>query len=340
MNRLRATSLILFAAICAHAQITLTQSDMPQIGSVFVTVSDTAPTVSPGQAGPNQTWDLSAIKNVTAETTFCVTPSSTPYFADYPTANLAVRFRTTLDTTFEYSNSSSTSLVSLGDIVIEPAGIYSATISPGITTLPLPATYLTHWSNSPTDVATTISGAVTVKQISHLSISDTVDGWGTVITPAGSFSALRVKQIQTTLSDSLFSYSAISGTWTLITATAGGITGESFLWGAASKGQWVASLDFDSLGGRTRAARYLGSPIAGISQPTRTSAAQINRSSRTNYVPLSTPQGSEITILNMQGRLIKRLAASGDETIINISSFPSGLYFFKVNGQTSMVIKK
>ena len=326
--------------MCAHAQITLTQSDMPQIGSVYITISDTAPTVSPGSAGPNQTWDLRAIKNATAETTFCVTPSSTPYSADFPSSNLAVYFRAGGDTTFEYSNSSSSSLLTLGNIVAEPAGTYLVTISPGITTIPLPATYLTHWIDSTTNVATDNVGSIMVKQISHLAISDTVDGWGTVITPAGSFSALREKQIQTIVSDSLFSYSATSKTWTLISATAGGITGESFLWGAASKGQPVASLDLDSLGGVTRAARYLGSPNAGISQPIRTSAAQINWISRTNYVTIATPHGSEITVLNMQGRIIRNIAASGDKTTVNISSFHSGTYFFKVNAETKMVVKR
>jgi hypothetical protein len=342
MKNFHGTAIVFLAVISAEAQITLTQSDMPQIGNVYITESDTVPTVSPGQAGPNQTWDLSAIKSLTAETTFCVTPSSTPYSASFPNSNLAVRFRTALDSTFEYSNSSSGSLVSLGDIVLEPAGTFMAALSPGITTVLLPCTYLSNWSDSPTDAATTSLGAERLKEVTHLSISNTVDGWGTVITPAGSFSSLRVKQIQTTMSDSIFAYSTGTGTWAFITSKTGTLTGESFLWYAASKGQPLASLDLDSLGGHTRIARYLASANSAITEPSHepTFSTYTRPAIKENLVTVESQPGSTIRILTMQGRLLKSLAAAGDRTIVNISLFPSGVYFFEVNKETQTVVKR
>ena len=179
MKILYGTAVVLLAVLRLGAQITLTQSDMPQVGNVLITASDTAPTVTPGQAGPDQTWDLSAIRNQVAETTFCVTPSSTPYSTDFPSANLAARYVFKSASTFAYSNLSSGSLLSLGNIAVETAATISLSDNPAITTMPLPATYLTHWSSAPRMVTKDNTGVDSLEQISLLSITDTVDGWGT-----------------------------------------------------------------------------------------------------------------------------------------------------------------
>ncbi len=340
MNKLCATSVFLFAALCAHAQITLIQSDMPQVGNVFITAFDTVPTVSQGSAGANQTWDLSATKWQFADTTFCVSPSSTPYFTDFPTSNLAVRYQFESDSTFYYSNLGSSSLLSLGNISVQPIGTFSVTDNPGIRTMPLPAAYLTYWTDMPREVVSNNVGADSLRQISQLSIFDTIDGWGTVTTPAGSYSSLRVKQIQRTVYDSAFYYSTLTQAWALVAVSTGGVTSESFIWYAASKGAPVATVSLDSLGGHVGLARYLASSNAGITQPVQTSAARINQRSGTNYVTIATPMRSEIKILNIQGRLIQSLSASGEMTTVNISSFPSGLYFLKVNKETEAVLKR
>ena len=42
----------------------------------------------------------------------------------------------------------------------------------------------------------------------------------------------------------------------------------------------------------------------------------------------------------MQGRRLKSTAAAGDLTVVNMSSFPSGVYFFEVNKETETVLKR
>jgi len=60
----------------------------------------------------------------------------------------------------------------------------------------------------------------------------------------------------------------------------------------------------------------------------------------TNSLTIESPQKSKIEILNIQGQLIKTIAAINDQTTIDISVFPSGIYFIKVKTEKGIAVKK
>ena len=60
----------------------------------------------------------------------------------------------------------------------------------------------------------------------------------------------------------------------------------------------------------------------------------------TDNLTIEILQESEIEILNIQGQLIKTLAASSDKTSVDISSFHSGVYFVKIKTEKGIVVKK
>ena len=59
-----------------------------------------------------------------------------------------------------------------------------------------------------------------------------------------------------------------------------------------------------------------------------------------NKLNIETPSASEIEILNIQGQLIKRIAANENNTSIDISAFAKGMYFIKVKTEKGLVVKK
>src|SRR5258708_2319670 len=108
---------ILVASLNSFAQPTITATGLNAvIGDQFT--SNTAAWMSPGNAGANQTWDLSTLVAGTTTTVTAVATAATPYATSFPNANLA-----TYDgnTTYGYYKTSSTSWQNMGAVVYTTA---------------------------------------------------------------------------------------------------------------------------------------------------------------------------------------------------------------------------
>jgi hypothetical protein len=321
------------------AQITITQSDMPQTGNTDITAFDTSAIVTPGTAGPNHAWNLTAIKNQYVDSLIFITPSSTPYFSYFPASNLACR--TVLGGPikgygYNYFILNSNSYDFAGTFMVEPGTEIEAS-NPYVTES-FPINYLTQWSNTVREIAKMPLGADSTKEIIRITTYDTVDGWGAVTTPGGTYAILRVKEISIPAYDSVFYYSP-STSWNFLHVTIP-VKGESFSWWANGKGVAVAQMDYDSLGGHVKVARYLKATISGIPDLRYNSIAQVYPDPATNNITIETPQKSEIEILNSKGQLIKSLSANNNKTIVDISSFSTGVYFLKVKTEKGIEVRK
>lgn len=60
----------------------------------------------------------------------------------------------------------------------------------------------------------------------------------------------------------------------------------------------------------------------------------------TNYITIETPLQAVIEISNIQGQLIKTIAANDKKTSIDISAFPSGIYVVKVKTEKGIAVNK
>lgn len=338
--------IIVFGAIITYfnphycgAQITITQSDMPQIGNTYITAYDTIPGVLPGEAGNNQSWNLSAVKNQYVDSLIFVTPSATPYFSYFPTSNLACR--TILGGPikgygYNYFILNSNSYQFEGIFMVGP-GIEFESSNPYVTES-FPINYLTHWSNSVRQITKMPLGSDSTEEIIRITTYDTIDAWGTVTTPAGSFNVLRVKEISIPAYDSVF-YFAPSAGWNFLHVTTP-VKGESFSWWGNGKGGDIAQIDYDSLGGHVKVARYLKLSNAGITELSANSTVQVYPDPAAYSITIESPQKSEIELLNIRGQLIKSLVENNNKTILDISTFPSGVYFLKIKTERGIELRK
>lgn len=179
---------MMLAGMCAPlallAQPTLTATGInPVVGDQYTT--QTAQYVNPGSPGANQTWNL-AMSSSGATNSTGVAPSSTPYASSFPTATVA--FGTN---PYVYYKTSSSAMQMNG--VVSGAGVVIS-YSDNEDLLRFPATY----NNSYTD-----DWAATFTSASYMyyrtgSTAVTTDGWGTLTTPAGTYSnVMRVHFVQT-----------------------------------------------------------------------------------------------------------------------------------------------
>lgn len=81
----------MFLSSITLAQITLSASDMPQIGDEFINANDTTniDTIISISTGTDLSWDFSWIKDDSQDTTSYVDPASTPNASTFPAATLA-----------------------------------------------------------------------------------------------------------------------------------------------------------------------------------------------------------------------------------------------------------
>lgn len=181
------TAALLIAA-AAPAQFTLTQSSFPTSGSHTVGETTTPVAVSAGPSGANQTWNFGdyTFSLITTET--LVDVATSPYHDNFPTANRCVHsiydgspaggmylyYRNAADGMY---------LQGVGSVDTVMAAAAEARV------IPYPGTYQTQWT-------AVIRYEATIPPGFQVSMTDsmikTVDGWGTLTTPYGSWSALRV----------------------------------------------------------------------------------------------------------------------------------------------------
>lgn len=176
------------------AQPTITAAGCsPVIGSTSTSISNAG--FPQGAAGANQTWNFANIGNTGSATSQFVSVSSTPNGVQFSNCNLAA----SSGGAYSYYSSSATALTLNG--IASPSAGPLITYSNGEDFLRFPFTF----GNSYTDTwAATFTSGVDFFRTGSTTV--TADGYGTLITPQGTFTnALRIHFVQTYHDSSSFS---------------------------------------------------------------------------------------------------------------------------------------
>ena len=195
--------------LSTSAQITVTDTDIVEVGDILYMAYDDNPSSSIiiGSSGMNQTWDFSALQVSFVDTELYVSPLGTQYENLYPNANLCLN----VNGSISYFDKSSLGVYvhGLNDTVFDSPALF----------LPLPLTYGLSITDGPIVVIEQIiTGpflslalpAVTVAVLTNnlanradtalIQVTNTseftVDASGTIITPLGSYDVLRLKEVK------------------------------------------------------------------------------------------------------------------------------------------------
>ena len=191
--------LLLFST-STNAQISITSSDILElIGTTQQLEFEDADNivVDVGSAGENQEWSLMQVIN--ERSTFdqiFLAPEDTRLSAEFPSANFAWSILGTNDEEigevelYEYFEVTPNTFSSLG------GGVYSSQLDTSLLfqgvedIAPLPLTYNTTWTATEIDTSISFLGFSLITLDTTI---NTVDGWGTLTIPSGSFECLRVR---------------------------------------------------------------------------------------------------------------------------------------------------
>ncbi|RQW04795.1 T9SS C-terminal target domain-containing protein [candidate division KSB1 bacterium] len=184
----------LLVAVPVYAQISVTSSSLKSwLGFKQVLQADTtgAVSVNVGVAGENQLWDFSSVSTQGYTTTYeFFTAANTPHASLYPNANYAYKIQALSNigegTLYQYVNLADDKFQLLGGVLVLDGEIVFSSEENDVT--PLPITYGNAWESSSAD---TMDLGGVGKMITRSSEKITVDGWGTIKLPSGSYPCLR-----------------------------------------------------------------------------------------------------------------------------------------------------
>ena len=81
--------------------------------------------------------------------------------------------------------------------------------------------------------------------------------------------------------------------------------------------------------------------LTGIASPSIVSAnISVYPNPANDNITIETPPPSTIEISNIEGQLIKTLAASGTKTNIDVSALPCGVYVVQVKTEKGVAVRK
>ncbi len=204
---------LLGLALSAQAQITLDASNAPVIGNVLHYATDTLPqNVEIGTGGANQTWDFSSLQAHVPSSVGIIAPSEAANGDDFPTASFA---QVLDDGSYGFASLTSEGVFALGASLdfFGNDNFLSVHFDPVQQVYAFPTTYGTTFSG-PYAFSITIDGSDfdvdSIRFVSEAEQTVTTDGYGTLITPEGSFDALR-QSIETVTETTIFAL--FFGTW-------------------------------------------------------------------------------------------------------------------------------
>lgn len=179
------TSAFVSITILSPAQVTLTSGGInPVVGESF-TLFTTTSSISPGSPGASQTWNLSSMSGTTGGITNIVAPSSTPNGASFPASNVA------------WNNATGgTNYLGTSATALKFYGVATSTVIPYSNPedflhfpFTLNDTYVDAFAGS------YVSSGYTWYRRGTATV--TADGYGTLITPSGTYSnVLRVHFVE------------------------------------------------------------------------------------------------------------------------------------------------
>ena len=160
--------------------------------------------VTPGNAGANQTWDFSAVTSSgSGYVNAYYTASSTPYAASFPGSNIAMADPTMSSPAYTYITVNSSSAVFNG-LVMDVGGTQMAYVySDPQEYFSLPMTMGSNNTDTYSGTLTFSQPPVTMTNYRNGTITSSVDGYGTLITPAGTYSNVLRVMVRDVVRDSM-----------------------------------------------------------------------------------------------------------------------------------------
>ncbi|AZA98412.1 T9SS C-terminal target domain-containing protein [Chryseobacterium joostei] len=312
--------LFLVSGIMAYAQPSITRAGVDRINSTITLKSEdvTGTSITAGPAGANVTWDFSGY---TGTNTLTITTKTCPGQSNcfrFPTAN-RIAVPAGIETN-DYTLMTDTEATMLGSYSGPSLGDVMVTYVNPLIEYKFPITYLQQFDD--TYEFNSVSAAIGNTNDTG-QVSQTVDAYGTIITPTGTYNnVLRIKRIRTATQ-------IIASVPAPITAT---YTNESYQWVSQTAGPVFSfAINTFVLLGNTNIAKTISyletETLSTIDLDSRKAEISVYPNPSTDYITLrSKEEIKKVIVSSLEGKII--LNAENSRSI-DVSKFPKGVYILR-----------
>jgi hypothetical protein len=332
------------------AQITIDYTDLPYAGLKVITEKDsTGLTVTPGNASSTaQAWDFSSLVKQKAATIVFMLPSATKYASAFPSANLA-------DSTYggngyNFFDTSAISFAAEGaeEIVVAGGNNFQIelNLNPTFIQSGLPGTY---GDIVPQGLATgmeqfsvTFSLVVTGERFyDSISYNDTVDAWGTMKMPNGAtYQVLRQRHSETDYQDV---YLDELSNWTFYERI---VTNKNeYNWYTKGAGYILTEMDMSQNWDTIHDVIWdTSAPMPPLAINTISLKNNVNvypnpANDQVNFIT-AVKGDNYISICDITGREMERVAVKNGDAILNTSAFTNGIYFYSLTDASGNLLDR
>ncbi|PKP30686.1 MAG: hypothetical protein CVT99_11990 [Bacteroidetes bacterium HGW-Bacteroidetes-16] len=247
MKTLLLTLLALMAVSVVSAQITITNSALAPAGTEIIMAYDStnAAQITPGEPGTDKLWDFSLLTVQDTDIVSLMLPSDTPYGDAFPMANFAIGIVSS--DSYAYFNRTNSVFSNIGvAATVENYGFVTMSMVPPNIYLDFPESYgntrQEQYSMQIKIADNSLPGVDSVKYKSSTTENLTVDAWGTMVLPIGTFSALRQKE-EKTVRDSIWMH--FFGNWILLSSSVDEVDTYNWWTDDVGAGFTLCSIDVD-----------------------------------------------------------------------------------------------
>lgn len=323
--------LFLLIGIMFYAQPSVTRAGVDRINNtISLKAEDVSGTsITAGAAGANITWDFSAYTG-TNSTAYVsrVCPGQANCFR-FPGAN-RITTMTNVDTN-DFSAMTDTEATMLGSYSGPALGDVTVTYTNPLTEYMFPITYLQQFND--TYAFSSVSAAIgNVDETGQVSVS--VDGYGTVITPKGTYqNVLRIKRMRT-------GTQVIASSPIPITAT---YINESYQWVNQTDGMVFSfAINTFVLNGTTNVSKsvsYLDAEVLATTDVNRKKEEiSVYPNPGTDFITITSKEEfKKVTVSSLEGKTVLTAEHSRN---IDISKLPKGVYILQGELKNGTVVSK
>lgn len=316
------------------AQISIVSTDLTSIGDQITRYGDTIPTYGPGAAGANVTWDFSSAINDTTGVTNVVSVASSGFGSTFSSSDYAMTGATDSYLFFQHNTTEMITTGAAGDL-LGSGEIIEAPFSDPLKLHEFPRTYESTFDDTYAFEAEADGAAFSVHRVRlrHTGhVYDTTDAYGTLITPTGTYDAVRVKTTDYTTDRIDVQISALFPVWTndfIVTQD----TSVTYSWHAKEEMLAIAEYSYDSIGNPKQFTYSAVPPVTtvGITDVDEEIPFQLYpqpASSQLFIKGFSSVGNNGIEVFSIDGEMVRREVLSGNA--INVSNLQSGMYILRL----------
>jgi len=343
MKKILLSTVAVGTILASTAQITVTNSNVASIGDVIVQNYDTIPSISVPATGASQSWDYSTGLVAHEEDTMAfLNPLWTTNASFFPTSNLAAEMDG--NTIYLENDANGLRVIGMAGDIFGTGTEKQIYINPADEILQFPATYNDSYTTNSVQRIMLLGSEIGQPLVDSLIMMDyttkivSIDGYGTVVTPLGSFDAILVNETRNS-TDSTWTY--VSGLETLVDDGEGTEYTSSFWTDDASAGFPLMDIRHDNAGNVEEVSWLKVSPFVSVEEFENGFSLYPNPTAREINIQ-GDFENASIEIIDVTGRVIFNDSGKSGFYSRDVSSLSNGYYLINVkdeNGNSISVQK-